>query len=199
MKDRISRHRLLFPLLAVTLLMASVGCGMSRYHRIGPRVEAHPEGCEVEIFESEAPNYAIQDLAEIRADCMLGRDRCLAVMRRDACRVGGDTVYAFEEERRDGFLIITAKLARRIGPADPVTMPEPEPEAVSMPEPEPVEEAPVTEEPAVEEPAVEEPTADEPADEEPTTDEPTDEEPATDEPAEEEPAEEEPAEEEPAA
>jgi hypothetical protein len=58
--------------------------------------QGHHRKCDVAIYHSPVPGAAEwDDLGDARVDCTLdvGRVQCLARLRDEACRMGGDLVY----------------------------------------------------------------------------------------------------------
>jgi hypothetical protein len=99
--------------IAVTAVacMNPFGSQISPIGRVGsPR----PEGCPVRIFTATTPDYPWADIATDQARCIaFQRGRCLEQLQRDACSVGGDTLYGFREGVQGDWILMSATIARR--------------------------------------------------------------------------------------
>jgi hypothetical protein len=104
-------------LLAFPLL--SLACVSSEVRLTTLRQPQKPDGCEVAVFSKTKPPYPVEDLAVDRASCLISRNHCVERLRADACLVGADTVYGFEEVEEPMQTIIQGTLSRRSGPAAP--------------------------------------------------------------------------------
>jgi hypothetical protein len=116
-------------LLLVPLL--SLACVSSEVRLTTLRQPRKSDGCEVAVFSKEKPPFPVEELAVDRASCVFSRNHCVERLRDDACAVGADTVYGFEEVHETMQTTIQATLARRMGapaaaaPGAPAVAPDP--------------------------------------------------------------------------
>jgi hypothetical protein len=103
--------------LALVLLVGA--CTDVQLGLIGARRPARPEGCAVDLRPSERalPEGEFTDVAAGTVSCFDDRPRCLEQVRKQACAVGADTVYAFTESEGGGFTNIEARYAARQRPS----------------------------------------------------------------------------------
>jgi hypothetical protein len=111
--------------LALLLPSLSLACVSSEVRLTARRQPPSSDGCKVEVYPSKPP-YPYEDLAEDRAGCVFSRNQCIERLRDDACLVGADTVYGFDEVKQSMETSISATLARKTGPA-PATPGAPKP------------------------------------------------------------------------
>ncbi|HEY4395205.1 MAG TPA: hypothetical protein VGP64_14135 [Polyangia bacterium] len=108
--------------LLVLAVAAAASCLGSEVTQIGPRRPAQAENCQVQIVPGTPP-APLADVASVRARCnwTLGRDACFDELRRQACLLGGDTVYGLSESVSDGDNYIAGTVAWRgaVGSAEP--------------------------------------------------------------------------------
>jgi hypothetical protein len=99
-------------LVVVALAAAGGACTGSEVVRVGPKRPSRPADCEVAVYFSPPP-FPVTDVATARAQChvLSGRDECIAELRRDACRLGADTMYGIEEAKRVDYMFVSATLA----------------------------------------------------------------------------------------
>jgi hypothetical protein len=91
---------------------------------IGAARPARPTGCAVDLRPAERalPDGEFTDVAAVTVSCLGGRPSSLVQIRKQACAVGADTVYAFSESDGGGFTNIEARYAVRTRPvADAVS------------------------------------------------------------------------------
>jgi hypothetical protein len=60
------------------------------------------------------PNYAYQNIATVQTECQqYGRTTCIDQLKKDTCKLGGDTVYAINERKSfTGGIAMAATIAR---------------------------------------------------------------------------------------
>lgn len=98
--------------LALLVLLLG-GCVDIELQRIGPDRPSRPPGCPVELIPEGKPSFPFIDVASGTVSCAKKRDRCLDEMRKQACVVGADAVYGFEERTESIYIHITASYAAR--------------------------------------------------------------------------------------
>jgi hypothetical protein len=98
--------------LAATLMLAG-GCVDIELRQIGPDRPSRPPGCAVELYPEGKPPYPFVDVASGTASCAKKRDRCVDEMRKQACVVGADAIYGFDERHESMYVHITARYAAR--------------------------------------------------------------------------------------
>ena len=106
------------PLGTLLVALAVLGsCAGSDVTRLGPLRPARPADCAVEILPGK-PTIPVSNLAQVRVRCDagVGRDGCLAELRRRACELGGDMVYDFSDSAREQSGYVTGTVAWR-GPS----------------------------------------------------------------------------------
>jgi hypothetical protein len=100
--------------LAAVLLS---GCVTSEVTYLGSaKYPSKPEGCKMESFPSTTPDAAWDDLATVEARCHVqvsDRSACIEELQKQACRLGGDFIYAFKDGTRGANLVVIATVARR--------------------------------------------------------------------------------------
>jgi len=106
-------------LLVVLLPLLTLACVSSEVRLTALRQPPKADGCDVSVYPLATPPFPVEDLGVDRAGCVLSRDHCIGRLRADACQVGADTVYGFEEAHTSVQTIIQATLARRTGAATP--------------------------------------------------------------------------------
>src|SRR3954468_7482217 len=118
-------------LIVAALVTLSFSCVNSEVTPIGTTYPSRAPGCTVNVFPSTRPDYDYVDVASARAKCHFtyGRSACIDQLKEDACKAGGDTVYAFSEGVMGEFTMISATLARKTKP-NKVAAPAAEPAAV---------------------------------------------------------------------
>jgi hypothetical protein len=99
--------------VAAALAVSGSACTGSEVMRIGPQLPSRPADCQVDVYFSRPPPYPVVDVASARAQChaLSGRNECMAELRRDACRLGADTMYGFTETVRLDYTFVSATLA----------------------------------------------------------------------------------------
>jgi hypothetical protein len=101
-------------------VISAAGCAGSN-ERQGPPLQARPAGCAVAFFAKTPPTYAYVDIKTVRTRCRYSTDRigCEDELRKEACALGGDTVYNFARAATRDHTLVSARVAyRRGGPAD---------------------------------------------------------------------------------
>jgi hypothetical protein len=98
-------------LLAAALLVG--GCVDIELRQIGPARPSRPPGCAVELIPIGKPSLTFVDVASGTVSCAKQRERCLDEMRKQACVVGADAVYGFDERTESMYIHITASYAAR--------------------------------------------------------------------------------------
>ena len=112
------------PRLAVALVLLAGACTDAQLRLVGAGRPARPEGCAVDLRPTERtlPEAEFTDVAAGTVSCFGGRPRCLEQIRKQACAIGADTVYAFTESEGGGFTNVEARYAARHHPvADAVS------------------------------------------------------------------------------
>jgi hypothetical protein len=110
------------PFLAAVVVSALVmGCPRSEITMIGQPMSELPNDCPVTIFESTTPNYASKDIATVKTECQrYGRTTCIDQLKKDTCKLGGDTVYAINERQSfSGGIAMSATVAHSSGAPTP--------------------------------------------------------------------------------
>jgi len=100
-------------LVVAALLLGAGGCVDIELRQIGPSRPSRPPGCPVELIPDGRPSYPSVDVAEGTVSCAKQRDRCLDELRKQACVVGADAVYGFNERTESMYIHITARFAAR--------------------------------------------------------------------------------------
>ena len=112
------------PRLALGLALLAGACTDVQLELVGVGRPARPAGCAVDLRAAERalPDADFTDVAAGTVSCFGGRPRCLDEIRKRACAVGADVVYAFSESEGGGFTNIEARYAARQRPvADAVS------------------------------------------------------------------------------
>jgi hypothetical protein len=104
-------------LLAAALPLLALACVSSEVRLTTLRQAPKSDGCAVAVYPSAKPPYPCEVLADDRASCVLSRNHCIDRLRADACEVGADTVYGFDETKQSMQTTISATLARKTGAA----------------------------------------------------------------------------------
>jgi hypothetical protein len=99
--------------LLLAVLCLAGACVDIDVQRIGPARPSRPSGCAVVLFVEGRPGYEVVDVATANVSCARNRDRCLDELRKQACVVGADTVYAFSERTESSYFHINARFAVR--------------------------------------------------------------------------------------
>jgi len=101
--------------LAVAAALLAGACVDIDVQRIGPARPSRPAGCNVELIEKgqPQPNDGFVDVATANVSCAKKRDRCLDELRKQACVVGADAVYAFSETTESIYIHMNATFAAR--------------------------------------------------------------------------------------
>ena len=81
--------------------------------RIGPVRPSRPSDGNVELIEKGQPAEGFVDVATANVSCAKKRDRCLDELRKQACVVGADAVYAFSETTESIYIHMNATFAAR--------------------------------------------------------------------------------------
>jgi hypothetical protein len=107
------------PHLALAAALLASACTDVQLGLIGDGRPARPAGCAVDLRPAERtlPEGEFTDVAAGTVSCFGGRQRCLDQIRKQACAVGADTVYAFAESEGGGFTNVEARYAARRAPA----------------------------------------------------------------------------------
>jgi hypothetical protein len=108
------------PLILVLLLLGAppIAGACAHSHR-------HAHGCDVTVYHSPVPAAKEwDDLGVAQVDCALdvGRVQCLAQLRAEACRMGGDLLYDVPDKPRrptDQGMTYYGRVARRRVKASP--------------------------------------------------------------------------------
>jgi hypothetical protein len=106
------------PRLALALALVAGACTDVQLGLIGAGRPARPAGCTVDLRPAERtlPEADFTDVAAGTISCFGGRPRCLEEIRKRACAVGADVVYAFSEREGGGFTNVEARYAARQPP-----------------------------------------------------------------------------------
>ena len=104
-------------LIAAVALVLAGACVDIELRQIGPARASRPPGCAVELIPEGKPAFAFVDVASGTVSCAKKRDRCLEEMRKQACAVGADAIYGFDERHESMYVHITARYAARAGGA----------------------------------------------------------------------------------
>jgi hypothetical protein len=106
-------------LVAVVASALVMGCEKSQITMIGQPGSELPRDCPVAVFPSTTPNYQWKDIATVQTECQqFGRTTCIEQLKKDTCKLGGDTVYAINERKNfAGNISMTATIARGSGGA----------------------------------------------------------------------------------
>jgi len=99
--------------LAAAGLLLAVACVDIELRQIGPARPSRPPGCAVELIPIGKPPFPFVDVASGTVSCAKQRDRCLDEMRKQACVVGADAVYGFDERTESMYIHIAATYAAR--------------------------------------------------------------------------------------
>ena len=99
--------------VALLLSVSGAACVDIELRRIGPTRPSRPPGCAVELVMEGKPPFAFVDVASGTVSCAKQRDRCLDEMRKQACAVGADAIYALVERRESMYIHINAMYAAR--------------------------------------------------------------------------------------
>jgi hypothetical protein len=102
-------------MLVVLAIVLAGACIDIELRRIGPERPSRAPGCAVELVPEGKPSFAFADVASGTVSCAKQRDRCLEEMRKQACVVGADVIYAFSERHESMYVHITATYAARAG------------------------------------------------------------------------------------
>lgn len=102
--------------LALVALVMMSACVDIELQRIGPDRPSLPPGCLVQLIPQGKPAYPFVDVASGTVSCARKRERCIDEMRKQACAVGADAVYGFEERTESMYIHITATYAARKSP-----------------------------------------------------------------------------------
>ena len=101
--------------LAALFSLLAGGCVDIELRQIGPDRPSRPPGCAVELIPEGKPAFEFVDVASGTVSCAKKRDRCLDEMRKQACAVGADAIYGFNERHESMYVHITATYAARAG------------------------------------------------------------------------------------
>ncbi len=86
---------LLLPLVAGGLAAVALTCATARSPNAA-KYPPRPRGCRVHVYDGAAPGVKDwDDLGIARVECPLdvGRVQCMARLREEVCRMGGDLLY----------------------------------------------------------------------------------------------------------
>jgi hypothetical protein len=122
---------------ALALGLFAASCVNSEVTPIGEMYPAQLPGCPVAVFPRTQPPFPYVDVASARARCRNPRSVCIDRLRDDACLVGADVVYGFDEYVRGSRTAITATLARRLDIPQGTSPPSPPPASPAPPAPAP--------------------------------------------------------------
>jgi hypothetical protein len=100
-------------LVVAAALALGGACVDIELQQIGPSRPSRPPGCAVELFPEGRPGYPSVDVASGTVSCAKKRERCLDELRKQACAVGADAVYGFNERTESIYIHITARFAAR--------------------------------------------------------------------------------------
>ena len=100
--------------MAAALALAAAACVDVQVQLIGPQLPGRAPGCALEVFADGKPPYVSTDVASANVSCSGKRDRCIEALRKQACIVGADTIYALSDSVESGFTHITATFAIRV-------------------------------------------------------------------------------------
>jgi hypothetical protein len=77
--------------LVLFCLVASCG-GNAKFD---PHYPPRPEGCDVKLFHGKVAGIVYDDIGRVDAICGndLGPDQCIAELKKQTCKLGGDIVY----------------------------------------------------------------------------------------------------------
>ncbi|HVZ74425.1 MAG TPA: hypothetical protein VHJ20_18720 [Polyangia bacterium] len=103
-------------LLAFALAALSISCTTADVTRIGRAYPSKGAGCHVDVFPATKPPYPYEDIANGRAGCSF-RSGCIERLQAEACDVGADAIYAFEEGIAQNSTFISATFVRKTGDA----------------------------------------------------------------------------------
>ena len=125
-----------WPLLAVAVTLAAT-CATAAARKYPPR----RAGCELQVFTSPAPEIqggAWEDIGIAEAGCYLDESEvaCLHRLRIEACRMGGDILYAVPRRAArpmERAMVMRAKVAHTLAPPSNTTEPAPQPPAPNEP------------------------------------------------------------------
>jgi hypothetical protein len=103
------------PRLVLALVLLAGACTDVELRLIGGGRPARPTGCAVDLRPAERalPDGEFTDVAAGTVSCFGNRSTCLEQVRKQACAVGADTVYAFSESESGGFTNVEARYAAR--------------------------------------------------------------------------------------
>ena len=91
-------------LLVITVMFLASACSPAVISRIGPKVPARGEGCDVEILEEgAAPSRPFRDVGMVSlSNCQDYRvEPCLSWLKEAACELGGHVAYLPKTARAD--------------------------------------------------------------------------------------------------
>jgi hypothetical protein len=76
--------------LAVLFLAA---CGGNA--KFDPHYPPRPAGCDVKLFHGKVAGIVYDDIGRVDSICSndMGRDQCVAELKNQTCKLGGDIVY----------------------------------------------------------------------------------------------------------
>jgi hypothetical protein len=84
----------------------------------------NPEGCGLEVLTGSQPDIPVESIATVDVRCSTTeRGECFTELRREACKAGGEVVFAVAERGVGRELIVTATIGRHtsaaMGPPKP--------------------------------------------------------------------------------
>jgi hypothetical protein len=82
-------------LLSTAAMVAA--CGGTK---TDPRYPPRPEGCAVQVFRGKVAGIAYDDIGHVDSICGndIGPEGCLAELKNQTCKLGGDIVYDVPDE-----------------------------------------------------------------------------------------------------
>ncbi|HMI83868.1 MAG TPA: hypothetical protein VK550_07220 [Polyangiaceae bacterium] len=82
--------------MLVIAVLASCGGSAKTDARYPPR----PEGCDVKVFRGKVAGITYDDIGHVDSICGsdLGPEACLAELKNQTCKLGGDIVYDVPDE-----------------------------------------------------------------------------------------------------
>jgi hypothetical protein len=74
-------------------LLLLAACGSTA--KTDPRYPPRPEGCDVKVYNTRAVDVPFDNIGHADAICGsdIGVDSCMAELKNQACKLGGDLVY----------------------------------------------------------------------------------------------------------
>lgn len=103
--------------------VATAGCVSTDVKMLGAARPARPSDCHPAMFPSRQPDYPFADVAYVSCDAnwMMGQSACMDELQEQACALGGDTLYGFNQSQGNNNTGIAATVAYRTSAARPAT------------------------------------------------------------------------------